>query len=155
MLRHNTGTQDGQCSYFIANVLPRLLVQLKIHSSQFHHLFFLPFLLLSQSSCPRPTASLPCWYTPPLHPIRPTLMWWHFSSESMHREQAVEPHRCGGSVFPTRLLCAFRFASPSDFYCICHQVVGWETTTWQGESHWPCGCYVHVGVLHQELSNGG
>lgn len=80
MLHHNPKTQDGQCSYFTANVLPWLLVQFKIHSSQFHHLFFLPFLLLSQSSCPRHTASLPLWNTlhPPSHQAHTDLVAFQF-----------------------------------------------------------------------------
>lgn len=121
MPHHNTRTRDAQC-YLTVSALRWPLAQFKIYSSQFHHLFFLPFPLLSWSSshCLAPPLTPP----PPAHQAHVVLggiLVLNPCSESYRG-----PHMWGCSGLLDLL--------PHDFYCICHQVVGCETTSGYGEA---------------------
>lgn len=121
----------SSADYFTMNVISESVAEFKICSSIPSP--FLPSFLLHFSPGPPAMALLPSWHTSLPYQLHPVL-GGGISIPNPRRGRSRDPQvqgLCLSSGFCA--LWALLFPFP-DCYCICHQVVGAETTAWHGDT---------------------
>lgn len=149
IITHISTQDDAQCYNFTVNLIPWPLAKSKTYSSQFHHLFFLPFLLPSRSSwhCLAPLSHQ-------AHSVLGGILILNPQSESCRAPQVWGLHisnKAAVCFWICFSLCMTFTVSATKWYAVKLQLD-------MEKSHWPCGWHTHVGALlsvaqYQQLIN--